>query len=285
MKKRYIVLLIFLAVLLLPYLLLSMRVSDQAAIREFKHKGLSLQTHTAVIAGHHLHYVSTGSDTLPAMIFIHGSPGSWYAFRRYLMDTSLLSHYHLIAIDRPGFGYSDFGYGVHLPVQAQIVAGFIDSIRHGRPLYLVGHSLGGTLAPLVAAERPDSVDGLVLLAGAMDTLTEPAEHWRGFFTGPVTRYLMPGALRPSTEEEWWYKTEMYHYPDHLGRIHCPVYLLHAEDDHIVDIANVQYLKNAMPHAIISVKRFKSGGHYIPWNHKDSILSILLSQSKNNSAIK
>lgn len=281
MKKRYIVLLIVLAALPLPYLLLNMRVSDKDAIAEFKNKGLSLQPHTALIHGHHLHYVSTGSDTLPTMVFIHGSPGSWYAFRDYLMDTVLQSRYHMISIDRPGFGYSDFGEGVHLPEQAQIVATLIDSIRHGRPVYLVGHSLGGTLVALAAAQRPESIDGLVLITGAMDTLTEPAERWRGFFIGRLTRYLMPGALRPSTEEEWWYKTEMYHYPDHLDRIHCRVYLLHAIDDQIVDISNVQYLKNAMPLAIISVKQFETGGHFIPWNHKDSILPILLSQSKNN----
>lgn len=283
MKKRYISLLILLLVLTLPYLLLSMRVSDQHAVKEFKKKGITLRPRTMLIAGHHLHYVAVGSDTLPTMIFIHGSPGSWYAFRAYLMDTTLLAHYHMIGIDRPGFGYSDFGTGVHLPEQARIVAALMDSIRHGRPLYLVGHSLGGTLAPLAAALRPDSVDGLVLVAGAMDTLTEPAEKWRGFFTGPVTRYLMPGALRPSTEEEWWYKTEMYHYPDSLVRIHCPVYLIHARNDHIVDIENVQYLKNSMPQAIVSVKLFATGGHYIPWNHKDSIIPILLHQSENFKA--
>src|SRR6476659_2117474 len=83
------------------------RISDDEAISDFKKAGVTLQSHTATINGHHLHYVYSGGDTLPVLVFIHGSPGSWSAFENYLKDSELLKHFHMIAIDRPGFGYSD----------------------------------------------------------------------------------------------------------------------------------------------------------------------------------
>jgi pimeloyl-ACP methyl ester carboxylesterase len=58
--------------------------------------------------GHNLHYIETGNAQKPTLI-LHGSPGSWNAFKEYLQDTTLLKKYRMIAIDRPGFGYSDFG--------------------------------------------------------------------------------------------------------------------------------------------------------------------------------
>src|SRR3954449_8728866 len=70
------------------------RVSDDEAISNFSKAGVTLQTATATINKHRLHYVYCGADTLPTLVFIHGSPGSWNAFENYLKDSDLLKHYH-----------------------------------------------------------------------------------------------------------------------------------------------------------------------------------------------
>jgi pimeloyl-ACP methyl ester carboxylesterase len=276
MKKRYIALIVIGVLIALPYLLLNMRISDRGAICEFRSKGITLGMHTLHIGSHHLHYASIGSDTLPTLIFVHGSPGSWYVWRDYLMDTALRGKYRMIAIDRPGFGFSDFGEAVHIQVQAEIVASLIDSVKTNKPLYLVGHSLGGTIVPLAAAERPDKVTGFVNLAGALDIPTEPAEKWRAYFINFPMRYLMPGAFRQSNIEQWYYKTDMYHFADKLDRIKGRVCLLHASNDDIVDVANVAYMKKAFSGAVVTDTIFKDGGHFIPWNHREYVTKLLLS---------
>jgi pimeloyl-ACP methyl ester carboxylesterase len=43
--------------------------------------------------GHNLHYIETGNAQKPTLIFLHGSPGSWNAFKEYLQDTTLLKKY------------------------------------------------------------------------------------------------------------------------------------------------------------------------------------------------
>src|SRR6476620_10811132 len=61
------------------------------------------------INGFTIHYIETGKKDATTLFFVHGSPGSWDAYKDYLKDSLLLSKYRMIAIDRIGFGHSNFG--------------------------------------------------------------------------------------------------------------------------------------------------------------------------------
>ena len=58
-----------------------------------------------------LRYVHTGQkdSTKPLILFVHGAPGSWEAYKFFLADTDLRSMAQLISIDRLGYGESDYG--------------------------------------------------------------------------------------------------------------------------------------------------------------------------------
>ena len=77
----------------------------------------------------------------------------------------LQDDFHLVALDRPGSGYSvrAAGAGAGLSEQARVVVRLIERLRLERPL-LVGHSLGGMVALAVAIEHPQAISGLALLA-------------------------------------------------------------------------------------------------------------------------
>jgi len=271
------ILLLPIILILLCFLLdacLTMRTSDKTAIRTFQSKGISLTTHTLHIKDRHLHYVSVGSDTMRTILFVHGSPGSWDAFESYLMDSALRAHFRLISIDRPGFGYSDYQEALDLEQGCALMASLIDSVNNGKPLYLVGHSLGGSIVPMLAAERPEAITAIVILAGAVDPAMEPKEHWRKAFATSPLRYLLPGAMRPSNDELWYFKTDVLHMADRLAQVKCRVYILHAVNDKLVDVRNVAYMKRTFIHAQVSDTIFPSGNHFIPWNHAEYIKKLL-----------
>lgn len=113
------------------------------------------------IDGNRIHYVETGEGK--PIVFVHGLGGQLHHFRHPTFPN--LPGYRLIALDRPGSGYSVRARGAtaRLPEQAKVVADFIRELGLEKPL-LVGHSLGGAVALTVALNHPDVISGVVALA-------------------------------------------------------------------------------------------------------------------------
>ncbi|MEM1350822.1 MAG: alpha/beta hydrolase [Pseudomonadota bacterium] len=127
--------------------------------------------------GTKIHLKVTGQG--PDVVLIHGASGSMRDFTFALVD-ALSSDYRVIAVDRPGMGWSDRpeGFGgvwntaPEPPrLQAQILQAATDQIGVHNPI-VVGHSFGGTIALAWALERPDDTAGLVLLGAA-------SNPWKG----------------------------------------------------------------------------------------------------------
>jgi pimeloyl-ACP methyl ester carboxylesterase len=154
-------------------------------------------------------------------------------------------------------------------------ASFLDSIKNDRPLYLIGHSLGGSIVPIVAADKPKLITGIIILAGAVDPAMEPEEGWRETFTKVPIRYLMPSAFRASNDELWYFKKDVVLIGDKLKQVRCKVYIVHAVNDQLVDVRNVDYMKRMMTSAQVDATILPEGNHFIPWNHEDFIIKLLM----------
>lgn len=98
------------------------------------------------------------------MVFLHG----WQQDgRSFLPLTPFLSQkYRLFYLDLPGFGksslpslnYSSFDY-------AGVIINWLEKKKF-KKIILIGHSFGGKVASIIAAQRPDLVSKLILIASA-----------------------------------------------------------------------------------------------------------------------
>lgn len=115
------------------------------------------------VMGNRIHYVEQGSGP-ETIVLIHGLTGVVQNFG-YGLISDLAKTHRVIAIDRPGSGYSvrPDSSSASLAVQADVVAGVIDALHLGKPL-LVGHSLGGAVSLATALRHPNKVRGLALIA-------------------------------------------------------------------------------------------------------------------------
>jgi pimeloyl-ACP methyl ester carboxylesterase len=116
------------------------------------------------VDGMRLHYVERG-DGRP-LVMLHGMA----ALVQDLLGSGLVDRaaerYRVIALDRPGYGYSDRPGGrLWTPeAQAAVIREALAKLGIERPLVL-GHSWGTLPALALALDHPDEVAGLVLLAG------------------------------------------------------------------------------------------------------------------------
>jgi len=252
------------------------RMSDSKAIKKFAKDSVRLFTETVDINGFPIHYVRTGDENKPTLFFIHGSPGSWTAFESYLRDPELLKEYRMVAVDRPGFGYSDFGNAKNLKDQADLIAPLIKSLQNNQPIYLIGHSLGGPLAVKLAAEHPDCCNGIVLLAGSVDPAEEKPEKWRPVLMHTPLQWLIPGAMRPSNAELWYLKKDLVKLKTEFPKVTCPVWIIHGNKDILVPVGNASFAKKMLTDARkVDIKILSGENHFIPWTSYAVIKKELL----------
>jgi pimeloyl-ACP methyl ester carboxylesterase len=114
------------------------------------------------IDGNRIHYVETGEGR--PIVFLHGLGAQLCHFSGPLFG-EFGPGYRLIALDRPGSGYSRRVRGASggLSEQARVVRRFIGELGLEKPL-VVGHSLGGAIALTLAVEHPDAISGIALLS-------------------------------------------------------------------------------------------------------------------------
>ena len=277
MKTTGIVLLLILSAwVIIGESCMKFRISDEAATERFSKAGVQLTIRRLNVNHRTLHYVKTGNDTLPTIVFIHGSPGSWDAFESYMRDSVLLRKYRMISVDRPGFGYSDFKDAMNLQDQSMIITPLFAKEENGKPVYLVGHSLGGPLIVQMAVDYPDYFDALVILAGSIDPKQEQPEKWRPLLMNNPLKFLVPGAMRPSNDELWYLKKDLKILAPKMAGIKTHVVVVHGDKDILVPYANMDFAVKSFTNA----RRFDTltipgANHFIPWSHYGIIRSVLL----------
>jgi pimeloyl-ACP methyl ester carboxylesterase len=148
--------------------------------------------HFLEVDGARLHYLDRGTG--PAVVLVHGLGGNLRNF--HAIVDRLAATCRVVAVDRPGSGYSTMMSGAHpaLRAQARIIARFCGTLGLDRAV-LVGHSLGGALSLALALDHPDSVAALVLISPLSHVQRErPAVFKALDIHSPTLRWLIAWTL-------------------------------------------------------------------------------------------
>jgi pimeloyl-ACP methyl ester carboxylesterase len=144
----------------------------------------------------HVAEASRGRSRL--VLFLHGFPEFWYAWRKQL--DGLGDAFHAAAPDMRGVGLSDKPAGVEPYLLSHLVAdvrGLTGALGHER-CTLVGHDWGGFVAWTAAMQHPELVEKLVIVncahPAAFDRLMREDEAQR-----QASQYML--AFRSARGEE------------------------------------------------------------------------------------
>lgn len=151
------------------------------------------------VEGVEVRYVRTGQGS--PVVLIHGFASSIYTWKDAI--PVLAREHAVVALDLPGFGGSGIPQHLTPALYARVVPALIDRLGLAQ-VDLVGHSLGGAVAAVLAARQPERVRRLVLVSSAgfnMDPRDRPwllrAAGWGGSLVEhlPHRRTIIRAGLR------------------------------------------------------------------------------------------
>jgi pimeloyl-ACP methyl ester carboxylesterase len=261
-----------------PYLLVRGEFARQRIVA-------GLSQHSVEAAGFRWVYAEREADiaNAPTIVMIHGFTGSkenWYPLAR-----ELRGRYRLVIPDLPGWGASerkpgdDYGF----VAQAERVAAFIRVVSPNRPVVLLGHSMGGGIAALVAARHPQLVSrvglfdaagvrfkdnpfGIDVLAGKNPFAVDDAASLRRYLdvlffdkskapwipwpasAGFIRHRRADAAFEQSVLDRIGRGPERFLPGDEAANIHQPALLLWCRQDAVIDASALDLYAARMPQA-------------------------------------
>ena len=255
------------------------RTTPKRVHRQFDKEDISVKTDYVFLEGRKIHYVEAPHEdtTKPVVLFIHGSPGSSDNFFNSMKDSALLRRYHMVSIDRFGFGYTEFGDAEpSLEEQAKIVIPFLERFEK-RKVYLVGHSYGGPVVVRAAMDYAESIEGILVVSGSVSPDLEPESWWRKSANFPVFWLFLPRSFNASNGEILKLRTELNSMDSMWSSITCHVYLLHGDQDKLVPFENAYYAKKKLTSAAsVQIEIVEGINHFIPFMHEELIKKALFS---------
>jgi len=124
--------------------------------------GTAFELSYAPVAGTPTRVLRAGNDNAESVVMLHGTSGHLEAFVRNI--PAFAEEFGVHALDMLGHGYTDNpGGDLRIPRYVQHVIDYLDS-RGIERAHFVGESLGGWVAARLAADHPDRISSLVLVA-------------------------------------------------------------------------------------------------------------------------
>lgn len=258
---------------------ITFRSTDDEILRHYQSQRLPISIHYYEAQGRQMRYISTGNDpSKPVILFIHGAPSSSNYYRHFLSDTLLRREANLIAVDRPGYGYSGFGKPEpDIGKQAAMIAPILDSLHKGaRPVVVVGASYGTPVASRILMDYPKLADGLMLIAPALAP-GEEKTYWVSYvLESPFFTWAQPRMLHSANVEKFTHEAELLKMKNRWDEIKVPVIYFQGKNDDLIYTSNALFAKNNITGSkSLSIRMIPDRGHLLVYDEAKRIKTAIV----------
>ena len=223
--------------------------------------------------GRSVRYVSVGNDTLPTVVFIHGAPSSLSIYKDYFVDSLFLKRFHILAIDRPGYGYSGLGKPLtSIQTQAAVIKDMMENANASKhAVIIVAGSYGTSVACRLVMDNPQVADGMVLTGPALGPGLEHVYWFTPLIENPLINWFIPRMFISANREKITHKNELTQMLPLWKNIRVPVMYMQGEKDELIDTANASFAKTHLTNVpYLYIHFFTGKPHFIPFSEHNFI---------------
>jgi pimeloyl-ACP methyl ester carboxylesterase len=261
------------------------------------------------VDGVRVHYQDAGDENAPVLILIHGFISTTLVWSEVFLPLADAG-FRVIAIDLPGYGYSEKPSHARYTIdeQAHAVVSVMNQLGINTAT-IIGASYGGAIAATIALDYPERVDRLVLVGtvssdepkkklllrilqipiigdittplylGSRWTLRKRMEDMYRRFGKPVDERMLAArhhVLATSNMQRAMIRTVRRWKADRIQRqaslIAAPTLLVWGEDDRHIPISGALLLRDAIPDSRLVL--FKNCGHLPPTEYPEKFVELV-----------
>lgn len=223
-----------------------------------------------------LYYRSIGTPKTAVALWIHGTPGGWADIRGLMVDTGFTEQVRLVSVDRPGWGRStrsDSATGTtpadnrwgNFNDHSEAFTPLLEKLRTEYPdvpLIVAGHSWGGSFVPTLAANHPELVSGVLILASSIDPALGGPRWYNQFANTWLLQKLLGDALRNANSEIHALQQQLTLQEPRLSELTMPLLFVQGADDKLVSTQNGDFAGRVFDPARSRVVRLPDQGHLL-----------------------
>ncbi len=185
-------------------------------------------------------YFEIGDPDKPALLLIHGAPGSLFDWRGMAMQEELYDHYRLLIPERPGYGATrPRGPEPSIIKQAERLLEVITT--ETKPVAIMGHSYGSPIAVTMGALLPEKIAKIYGVSGQYDPDNEITFHISHFINFKLFKYLLPRFIWVANVEKLKHPNALRSIMPLYKEIKVPIVLIHGDADSLVPYENSPFL--------------------------------------------
>ena len=223
-----------------------------------------------------IRYLSIGDASKPALLMVHGAPGSVLDWLNFASHERIYKQYRLLLADRPAYGGTKLrkpepSIERNAELMLEVIASEPDS-----SVTVLGHSYGAPIAVIMGSIAPQKIKRIIASSGQYDPDNEIVFGISHLIKYRIFRYLIPYMFWVSNEEKMAHseacKAVLPLYPS----VQPSVHLIHGNADGLVYYENSPYLQNLLTceNKLVTLEGF---GHFLPGVAVDFLVDFAMDE--------
>jgi len=236
-----------------------------------------------------LRWVGTAGSDAPLVVFLHEGLGSVAMWKDFPDAFCAATGTRGLVYSRPGYGAStpretderwDVDY-MHRQAR-EVLPALLDTLGVEQPVWLLGHSDGGSIALIFAAAHPQRVAGLIVCAPHLYvedcTVDSIAQARDAYGSTPLRDRL--SRYHADVDSAFWGWNHIWLHPpfrdwnieDVLPQLRCPILAVQGLDDEYGSLDQIRDIRRGVPDATqVELLELPDCGHSA---HKDQPQALI-----------